>query len=323
MRASRRAVIVAFVYLVFGVIWIVFSDLVAQRIAAGDPGFFEMLQTWKGLAFVVASTLVIFAFVTWYDTHDQERARRLDTVFASTSDAFAILDREWRVRYANSKANLFSGTADIVGMSVWEAFPEMVGTQFEVAYRQAMDERFETRVIDRLPGFGVWFEARGVPIPEGLAIFGRDVTTQVEAERARAQAELRFQRFLDHNPMAAWVTDDEARVLWASAGYQREFGGAVDPVGRSLRDLFGDSGHDALWTSLATVRETGQPLVSAERLRRGEGEQGQYLVHRFPVDDEPPSWGFVAIDIAREVAAEAHAGRFGDEVGASTICTAA
>src|SRR3954468_20026136 len=131
---------------------------------------------------------------------DRERVHTLENI----SDAYLAVDRDWRLVYANRSFLDRYGRGqleNVLGISLWEAYPELAGTELEERYRRAMAERipdiFEMRsyLSDR------WFRVVVEPTEEdGLAIAATDLSdlkrteeelraAKEEAERARAEAE--------------------------------------------------------------------------------------------------------------------------------------
>ena len=76
-------------------------------------------------------------------------ADRLTTTLESITDSFYTLDTHWRFTYLNRRAQevLQRDAADVVGRSIWEVFPAVVGSDLEEAYRRAMREE-RTVVLD-------------------------------------------------------------------------------------------------------------------------------------------------------------------------------
>jgi PAS domain S-box-containing protein len=111
--------------------------------------------------------------------------------------AFCFLDREWCFRRVNAEAERLIGRPrhEVLGRSIWETLPGLVGTAFERAYREAVaTERPVSFESPAITGSDGWYEIRAWPAPDGLAVYGLDVTerhrAQQEAQRAGARAAL-------------------------------------------------------------------------------------------------------------------------------------
>ncbi|MBD1874907.1 PAS domain S-box protein [Nodosilinea sp. FACHB-131] len=141
--------------------------------------------------------------VKWYGTaieiHDQKQleqearqiADRLNTTLESITDAFFTLDRQWRFTFVNRRAEqvLLRQRADLLGQSLWEAFPEAVGTVFEQQYKMALAEGQSVEFREFYPPLNVWFEVRAYPSIEGLTVYFQDVTDRMALEERLHQSQ--------------------------------------------------------------------------------------------------------------------------------------
>jgi PAS domain S-box-containing protein len=108
--------------------------------------------------------------------------------------AFCFLDADWRFRYVNAEAERLMGhpRTQLVGESLWEAFPSLVGSVFETSYRAAVATGRPRTVEATCPGTAEgWFEVRVWPGSDGLAVHFVDVTHRRDAEEAARRATAR------------------------------------------------------------------------------------------------------------------------------------
>ncbi|MDF1502135.1 ATP-binding protein [Roseisolibacter sp. H3M3-2] len=122
-----------------------------------------------------------------------ERSSR-DTagILASISDPFVVYDADWRFRYINAPAHAVfrasgrePGERDLLGARVWDAYPELLGTEFERAMRRAAAARAPATFEEFSPRGATWTEVRCDPMPDGgLAASWRDVTARRQAEES-------------------------------------------------------------------------------------------------------------------------------------------
>jgi DNA-binding NarL/FixJ family response regulator/signal transduction histidine kinase/PAS domain-containing protein len=124
----------------------------------------------------------------------REARRRSETVLQSVRDEFFAVDREWRYTFLNERGlaevgritgrNLRAG--DLLGRTVWQVFPELVGTTFDHEAHRALREQAVVEFEMRSPFTGRWTDVRLYPSEAGLAVYVRDIT-----ERKRGEEELR------------------------------------------------------------------------------------------------------------------------------------
>lgn len=119
------------------------------------------------------------------DTRDR-LARLLETM----SDAFFSLDPQWRFTFVNPEAEKLLGrpAEQLVGRSIWQEFPESLGSLFEQEYRAAADSGEPQSFEAYYPPLQAWYEVRAWPTPDGLSVYFHEVTTRRLAQQEREQA---------------------------------------------------------------------------------------------------------------------------------------
>lgn len=114
---------------------------------------------------------------------------RLLTVANSLNEAFVVVDRLWRITFANRRTEPFSGIPahDAVGRIVWDAFPTAAGSEIEQNLREVMGSG-EARTVEVFrPHRNVWLELRMFPSELGLALFFSDVTQRHRTREAQTE----------------------------------------------------------------------------------------------------------------------------------------
>ncbi len=121
-------------------------------------------------------------------------ARCPDAGSAPTADlldrlpaAFLVLDRSWRICFANAQAERLLGRprTRLLGRSVWSGLLALAGTRFESAFRNAVDTGSAVSFDAALPGTaGTWVEVHAWPVPGALAVYAVDVSDRRTAEES-------------------------------------------------------------------------------------------------------------------------------------------
>jgi PAS domain S-box-containing protein len=111
-------------------------------------------------------------------------AQRLQTTLESITDAFYVLDRQWRFTYLNATAEKYleRSAKDLTEKSVWEEFPGTIGTILEHEFRRAMQRQQTTEFQMFYEPLKRWFDVTAYPSDEGLAVYFQDVTQRLQAE---------------------------------------------------------------------------------------------------------------------------------------------
>ncbi len=102
-----------------------------------------------------------------------------------TTDCVFLLDRDFNFTYFNSNAvAAIAGGRELVGSSLWSAFPRTEETRAAAFLRAAADQRKSVRFDFFHPDLARWFEVNVRPIPSGLQVFFRDLTIERGAAAA-------------------------------------------------------------------------------------------------------------------------------------------
>ncbi|MCW2777493.1 MAG: Serine phosphatase RsbU, regulator of sigma subunit [Frankiales bacterium] len=225
-----------------------------------------------------------------YDSTELRAARdRLSRLLETMTDAFYALDRDWRFTYVNRTAEVLLGRPrdELLGASLWEEFPEAVGSVFEERYRHALghDEpiAFEAPYA---PLDGV-YEVSAWPGPDGLSVYFREITERrtAEAERERAYAE-REQAVVERERAYASAEAANQRLQLVAAASVRLAASLLPrEVLQTLADLVVPG--LARWVGVALTAETAAALVGGES-PAGDGTQLEvvHVAHASPAAEE-------------------------------------
>jgi PAS domain S-box-containing protein len=117
---------------------------------------------------------------------ESEAERRASEILGSIKDAVFTLDREWRFTFLNDEAvrRLRRNREELLGRSLWDEFPALIGTVFEQRYRQALAEGRTVSFEAIYEPFGAWVSVRAYPSAEGLSIYFLDITERKQVEAA-------------------------------------------------------------------------------------------------------------------------------------------
>ncbi|NML16514.1 PAS domain S-box protein [Azohydromonas caseinilytica] len=222
--------------------------------------------------------------------------RQLETTLERMSDGFYLLDRDWRFQYFNAAAERLLGRSrsELLGRTVWETFPAVVGSELERVYLQASGSGHTARLAYQYPPQQRWYEVTAYPSDEGLAVYFRDNTEQhVQVQRWRLLAE--------SMPIVVWTAREDGVLDYASSLLARYAGVPIEqliPDGWFTLVHAEDQARVAeLWTQ---ARHTRRPLEVEYRLRRADGVYRWHLVRASPVQIDAAgtiAWYGSSVDI--------------------------
>jgi hypothetical protein len=78
---------------------------------------------------------------------------------------------------------------EIIGKSLWELFPDLVGTYLEKRFRHAMENNVQEVFEYYYEPYDIWMEYRLYPTPDGLLEFVTEISERKKAEEILAKIE--------------------------------------------------------------------------------------------------------------------------------------
>lgn len=217
----------------------------------------------------------------------RELADRFRSTLDALTDGFAIVDREWRIAYANAAAHALVQLAEgeAVGHSFWELFPATRNSVFEEHYRAAM-ERGEVRRFDaHYAPLQVWFRVSAFPSGQGIAISFADVTAATQArhllQRQNEELELRVR---ERTEALQRINDELASFTLAVAHDLRAPLGGIRGFARAAVERLDPSHDTRLPHYLARVEANAQHMEDLLAGLLSLSRVGSAELARQPVD---------------------------------------
>ncbi|WP_142858228.1 PAS domain-containing protein [Salinigranum halophilum] len=214
------------------------------------------------------------------------RLRRSDALRRVT-DGIVSLDTGFRYTYVNPQAEriLDRPADDLLGRTVWEAFPGTTGTVAETKLESAMAtqeqqsfERYNAE-LDR------WFDVRVYPDEGGLTVYFADVTEQKRLERDLAETNRQLTALVENTVTPIYIKDTEGRYRLMNEAAADLFAlTPEDAVGTCDTELFDPE-------SVAEISEVDERIVardeadSREAVRYIDGRRHTFLDDKYPYHD--------------------------------------
>ncbi|ELZ81703.1 light and oxygen sensing histidine kinase [Haloferax larsenii JCM 13917] len=201
-----------------------------------------------------------------------ETSDRFRRTLERATDAVYAVDTEWRIDYMNQKmAERVGCDPDaIMGTTLWEEFPSIVGTELERKYRTAMETGEPVSFEQYLePPFDYWVEIRAFPDDDGLTVFSREITE----EREQTHELERSKAILEQVHDVVFVLDSSFDIKYANPSAARARGGPDEMRGTNILDIVDDRVPDE---DITRFREAVSETISRTHVRGDGAQTGLY-----------------------------------------------
>jgi len=107
-------------------------------------------------------------------------------------DTFYTFDNDFRFTYMNAAGAITAKRLGkkLLGESIWEVLPDLLGTIAESSLRRAMEQRVALEFEYYYEPLGDWFRVHVYPLPdEGIILYAREITEARKTEEALRKSE--------------------------------------------------------------------------------------------------------------------------------------
>ena len=246
---------------------------------------------------------------------------RLEQTFEAISECFMIFDADWRITFLNRNAAKFLGQDKdaLVGSVVWDSCPSLVGSQFEICCRNAMQSEKPCHFSDLPESADLQIEVEAYPGDQGLSVYFKDVTAEREQERQLHLLREAVSRVNDLVVITgAGTRQDSFRppILFVNDAYYRKTGFTPEEIiGKTPHILHGAKTQKAVLSRIARALKKSKPVRADIINYTKEGREFWMELDIVPIFDKAgllTNWVSIQRDISDRKASE-EALRLSDE----------
>jgi PAS domain S-box-containing protein len=171
----------------------------------------------------------------------------LAQVFDALPDGILLLDRDWRITFANRRARQISRLTDedLHNKTHWQLYPETVGTTVHDTYQRVMNTGVEGHIKAFFyEPFQVWLDVRVLPTEAGIALYYRDVTETRRAENERRAANDQLQQVLAATTDGIVIVDHDWRIAFMNERAHAVLAPSGDVLGTNLWESFPNAAYE-------------------------------------------------------------------------------
>lgn len=244
---------------------------------------------------------------------------KIRDVLESITDGFLALDEGWNFEYANSAAEKILGRSkeQIVGKTIWQDFPILLGSEVEANLRRVAADRTPTHFDIFYSPLNAWFEFNAYPSREkGIAVYLNDISERKRSEeaikrseQALRNSEARFRTALQTMSDLVWTNNSTGQMTGEQSGWAGFTGQSFDQYQGYgwAKAVHPDDAQPTIDEWSRSVAAQCQ-FVFEHRVRRFDGVYRLFSIRALPARSEDGTireWVGVHTDITDRRAAEA------------------
>ncbi|MGZ8274578.1 MAG: PAS domain-containing protein [Burkholderiaceae bacterium] len=254
----------------------------------------KLYDTATGLAIRTLLIILIGVGLMWWaltalrrgEERERTATQRIADFLGSITDAFYVVDREWRVPFLNDEAarRMNRPRAQIRSDALWELLPTLEA-QMRPPLEHAMSARTSVEYEVHDVASDRWSHEKAFPTADGgLAVYAQDITDRKRAEAVAEQRQKLLQFTIDGIPAFVYIKDAEGRQLMVNdrfcqlVGRQRE-----ELIGRTDEEIFPGPTQERIRANDRRVFEENRAMEFEEWLDLPEGRR-QYLSTKVPAE---------------------------------------
>ena len=279
----RKSGKIAFLFLLFGVAWILVSDIISAKLFSDvqDVVYFSII---KGLVYVLFSALLILylSFTSirqilqksMIEVRDKKQLEEqhylLKALTNATPDLVFYKDAAYRYIGCNKAFEEFAGLAEdkIIGKTDYDLFEKQTADFFRDRDQEVIKSGKTIQNEEQVSypdGHTVWLETSKSPFyvsngqPFGMVGVSRDISERKAMILQLEKEKKQFEMFINSSQDLIFLKDDHFRHLIANSALADFYGKAVDElIGKTDYELMNAQNADACRNSdQAAVNENG------------------------------------------------------------------
>ena len=162
----------------------------------------------------------------------KKASEKLNSFIESITDAFFIVNNEWKFIRVNTAFEKITNRSreEILGSLIWDIFPDIIATEFENAYRKAMNEDISVQFTEYFKPLSKWLNTTVYPANEGLTVFMRDITYEMHAQEEILWTKNNLEALINNTEDLTWSIDRDGNYVYMNSAYRKRIFAATGAV---------------------------------------------------------------------------------------------
>lgn len=162
----------------------------------------------------------------------KKASEKLNSFIESITDAFFIVNNNWQFIRVNTAFEKITGKAreEILGSVIWDIFPGIIATEFENAYRKAMDEELSVQFTEYFKPLSKWLNTTVYPASEGLTVFMRDITYEMHAQEEILWTKNNLEALINNTEDLTWSINRDGKYVYMNSAYRKRISATTGVV---------------------------------------------------------------------------------------------
>ena len=225
------------------------------------------------------------------EAHALALEAQLSTTLESITDGFYLMDKDWKFTFVNGPAErmLQRHREDLLGKTLWQEFPEVVGTRIEREFLLTVDGQRTARFEAFYLPLDTWFDFHVYPTEAGLAVYFQDIT-QRRMEHAQLRLlETAVSRLNDMVVITEAEPFDHAgpRIVFVNDAFERQTGySREEAIGKTSKLLWGPKTHHVELDRIRAAMEMWQAVRTEIVIYTKAGKELWLETDIAPIADE-------------------------------------
>jgi PAS domain S-box-containing protein len=153
----------------------------------------------------------------------KKASEKLNSFIESITDAFFIVNNNWKFIRVNTAFEKITGKSreEILGSVIWDMFPGIIATEFERAYRKAMDKEISVQFTEYYQPLSKWLNTTVYPSSEGLTVFMRDITYEMQVQEEILWTKNNLEALINNTEDLTWSIDRDGKYVYMNSSYRK------------------------------------------------------------------------------------------------------